>query len=166
MPIYLGGHPCASHSERSTSATYCASLTRTGTRRTLLGGTVASVLGGATLLAAPTSVFADETWCDVDPPVLIRTPDGNHRIVYLTDSGPARYRTQLVHPEIEYDVSAVRGQQATGVSLTVTVNASQGQAFAVQSEVWSGPRKTGELLSSCVGSADSPIRHTFRLDVP
>ncbi|HET7769166.1 MAG TPA: hypothetical protein VFN74_10375 [Chloroflexota bacterium] len=131
-------------------------------RVTLLAALLA--LSGVFGSAAP--VLASETWCDVDPPVLIKTPEGNLRVVYVVSSGPVVYLPQLLVPRIDYEVRSVSGGGATAVRLDVTVaRGLLGERYDVKSEVWSGPARTGELLSVENGTAGEPMRHRFRLNV-
>lgn len=126
---------------------------------------LAAILALSGLAGGAVTAAASDTWCDADPPVLIRTPGGNLRIVYVVSSGPVQYLPQLVVPAIDYDVRAVAGDQ-TQVRLDVTVSRGLlGQGYAVRSEVWSGPARTGTLLSTEYGEAGEAMRHRFRLDV-
>ena len=121
-------------------------------------------LSGVFGSAAP--VLASETWCDVDPPVLIKTPEGNLRVVYVVSSGPTVYLPQLLVPAIDYEARSVSGGDATAVRLDVTVSRGLlGERYGVKSEVWSGPARTGELLSVEHGTAGEPMRHRFSLNV-
>jgi len=116
------------------------------------------------LAAAP--AFASETWCDVDPPVLIGTPGGNVRMVYVVDSGPIQYLAQLLVPSVSYETRSIQDGGATRVTVDVTVHPLLGLGFPVHSEIWSGPLRTGTLLSARDGSAGTPTHHVFVLDVP
>jgi hypothetical protein len=127
---------------------------------------LAAILAVSGVFGSAAPVLASETWCDVDPPVLIQTPEGNLRIVYVVSSGPALYLPQLLLPAIDYEVRSVSRGDGTAVRLDVTVaRGLLGQGYAVKSEVWSGPARTGELLSVEYGSAGEPMRHKFRLNV-
>jgi hypothetical protein len=127
---------------------------------------LAAMLALCGVLGSVGVVAANDTWCDADPPVLIRTPDGNLRIVYVVSSGPVQYLPQLVLPAIEYEVNSVASGDATQVRLDVTVKRGLlGESYAVRTEVWSGPVRTGTLLSSEYGNAGDAIRHSFRLNV-
>jgi ribosomal protein S28E/S33 len=126
----------------------------------------ASVLSTLLLLATAVTAFATETWCDVDPPVLIRTPGGHARVVYVVSSGPTEHLVQLLLPTISYETHSVASGDATQVKLDVTVRDTDGHRHTVRSEVWSGPVRTGRLLSVLEGQSGSAMRHQFRLDVP
>lgn len=128
----------------------------------------ATLLGAAGALSTSGTAAANETWCDVDPPVVIRTPQGNLRVVYVVTSGPPLLLANLLLPAISYDVRPAEGGDATRVQLNVTVKGLLGLLGrqAVRSEVWSGPARTGDLLSSVDGVSDSPMRHSFKLDLP
>ena len=111
-------------------------------------------------------VLASETWCDTDPPVLITTPAGNLVVVYVANAGPVEHITQLLVPAIDTSTRAVAGGLATQVRLTVTVTDTDGHRHAMRSEVWTGPLRTGKLLSSVSGSIGEPLQHQFRLEMP
>jgi hypothetical protein len=148
MQISLGGHTRSAGS----------------TRRALFGSAVASALAGATLLAGATTVAADETWCDVDPPVLIRTPGGNNVVVFVADGGADAYRDWLKRPQITYTVTRAPGRR-TQVDLGVVIPAADGVAFPMRSRVWSSPGQGGVLLSERIGVAGETLGHSFQLDV-
>ena len=134
---------------------------------------VATLFGAAGALSLSGTAAASETWCDVDPPVVIRTPEGNLRVVYVVTSGPPQLLASLLLPAIDCEVRPAQGGEATRVQLSVTVKDTLGLGGllglsgrqAVRSEVWSGPARTGELLSSVDGVSGSPMRHSFKLDV-
>lgn len=127
---------------------------------------LAAILALSGVLGSAGGAAASDTWCDVDPPVLIETPEGNLRIVYVINSGPVQYLPQLLVPAIDYEVRPVGDIAATQVRLNVTVSRGLlGQSYMVKSEVWSGPLRTGELLSTVYGRAGEVMRHPFRLNV-
>lgn len=127
---------------------------------------VATVLGLLLLQTGVAPAFASETWCEPDPPVLITTPAGNRRVVYVVDAGPAEFLAQLLTPTISYDARSVQNGAATQVALDVTVPLALGETFPVHSEVWTGPQRTGTLLSSRDGAAGTLMHHVFILDLP
>src|SRR5688572_5128408 len=107
---------------------------------------LAAILALSGVFASAGPALASETWCDIDPPVLIQTPEGNLRIVYVVSSGPVIHLPQLLVPAIDYEVRPAARGEATSVRLDVTVaRGLLGQRYAVKSEVWSGPLRTGEL---------------------
>ena len=126
----------------------------------------AAVLGLVALQLAAVPALASETWCDTDPPVLVQTPGGDVRIVFVVDSGPIQYLTQLLTPSVSTEVRSVQSGAATQVSVDVTVRPLLGMTFPVHSEIWSGPLRTGSLLSTRDGSAGTAMHHVFILDVP
>jgi hypothetical protein len=136
------------------------------TRRSLLVGAVAGAASVTTVLAAAGTAAADETWCELDPPVAIRTPAGRVRVVFVTDSGPAEYRRQLMNPDIEYSVRSADRGAATEVRMTVTIRNVDDNHVPTRSEVWTGPNRSGQLLSSKEGHMGRPITHNFKLDLP
>jgi len=127
---------------------------------------VGTVLGLSLLQIGAAPAFAGDTWCEPDPPVLITTPAGNHRVVFVVDAGPAEFLAQLLSPTISYGTRSVQNGAATQVSLDVTISPAPGQTFPVHSEVWTGPNRTGTLLSSRDGTAGTAMHHLFILDVP
>jgi hypothetical protein len=127
---------------------------------------LAAILALSGVLGSAGSATASDTWCDVDPPVLIETREGNLRIVYVVSSGPVLYLPQLLNPAIDKEVRSVADGEATQVKLDVTVSPGLlGESYAVRSEVWTGPLRTGTLLSIEHGRAGEAMRHRFRLNV-
>ena len=140
------------------------------TRRALLRGI--GPWSGAAVCAAYLSVFpspaagADsEDWCDVDPPVLIRTPRGSHVIVFVANAGPIEHIVTLALPHVEQHVTPTTDYPGTEVRLLVTSADSHGHGHTMASEVWTGPARTGERLSQRAGVMGHPIEHVFRLYV-
>jgi hypothetical protein len=126
---------------------------------------LAAVLALAGVFGGAAPALASDYWCDVDPPVVIFTPEGRVRIVYVVNGGPVLYLPQLVLPEISYDVDPA-GPDMTKVELNVKVSRGLlGAGFDVRSQVWSGPAGTGTLLSTVYARAGETLRHTFRLNV-
>ena len=127
---------------------------------------LAAILALSGVFGSTGTVLASDTWCDIDPPVLIQTPEGNLRIVYVVSSGPVVYLPQLLLPAIDVDVRPASGGDATAVRLDVTVSRGLlGQRYGVKSEVWTGPARTGTLLSTEYGTAGEAMHHKFRLNV-
>ena len=118
---------------------------------------------GTALTATP--AHAEDTWCDADPPVAIVTPAGNLRIVYVVNGGPLLHVAQLVAPAISYRTHSTQGGERTLVHMDVTVANTDWHAHAYSSEVWTGPARTGTLLSRETGTMGKPVRHQFTLDV-
>jgi hypothetical protein len=131
--------------------------------RVLLSALVAGLL---LLFGTVGAVWAEETWCDTDPAVVIRTPAGNTVVVFVTDAGPIEHRTDLLHAAVDVDTQSVAGGAATQVRLTVTIPSSDGGQYAVHSEVWTAASRGGTLLSSADGLAGAALTHRFRLDIP
>ncbi len=124
-----------------------------------------AALALAALLGLTGRAGASETWCDVDPPVVIQTPDGNLQIVYVEIAGPLAHVAQLLAPAISYQVKPSAGD-GTKVDMTVTVADVDGHQHEVQSEVWTGPGGTGTLLASDTGRTGSPMPLSFKLGIP
>jgi hypothetical protein len=118
---------------------------------------------GTALLASP--AHAEDTWCDADPPVLITTPGGSVRIVYVVNAGPLLHAAQLLTPAITYRTYSTHGGTKTMVQLDVTVANWDGHGHAMRSEVWTGLARTGTLLSGESGTMGRTVRHQFTLDV-
>lgn len=128
---------------------------------------MAALLGTTGALGLSGTAAAGETWCDVDPPVAIRTPQGNLVVVWVVTSGPPLLLANLLLPHIEHEVRPTEGGDATRVTMDVTVKDTLGLAGRqpVKSEVWTGPLRTGRLLSSATGLSGEAMRHRFKLDV-
>ncbi|HEU5317940.1 MAG TPA: hypothetical protein VFX49_17645 [Chloroflexota bacterium] len=126
----------------------------------------ASALGFALLARGALPAHAGETWCDTDPPVVVKTPGGETRVVFVVMAGPAERLVDLLRASTAYEVRPVQGGAATQVELAVTVADPAGQGYAVRSEVWTGPNGTGERLSKRTGRAGAAMRHVFTLNVP
>ncbi|HEU5317157.1 MAG TPA: hypothetical protein VFX49_13695 [Chloroflexota bacterium] len=128
---------------------------------------MAAVLGATGALGVSGIAAAGETWCDIDPPVAILTPGGNLAVVYVVTSGPPLLLANLLAPAITYEVKPAESGDATRVAMDVTVKdpvAPDGHQN-VRSEVWTGPARTGRLLSAAEGLSGAPMRHHFKLDV-
>ena len=125
---------------------------------------VASAVLALAVESAP-PVHAD-TWCEIDPPVVITTPAGNTVIVYVVNGGSAAHALQLLAPTVSYTVAPVAGGTATQVKLSVLIADPDGHAHPVQSQVWSGPAMTGTLYASASGTAGKALQLTFRVDIP
>ena len=123
-----------------------------------------AALALAMLLGLAGPAGASETWCDVDPPVMIQTPAGNMIVVYVETAGPLVHVAQLLAPAISYQVKPSGG--GSKVDMSVTVADLDGHQHDVQSEVWTGPDRTGTLLASGAGQMGSPMRLSFRLAIP
>lgn len=128
---------------------------------------MAALLGATGALGLSGTAAAGETWCDIDPPVAIVTPGGNLAVVYVVTSGPPLLLANLLAPAITYEVRPSESGDATRVAMDVTVKDPLGVYGHqdVRSEVWTGPARTGRLLSSVEGLSGSPMRHRFKLDV-
>jgi hypothetical protein len=174
MPMSLGEHTRTTRTTRTGSMPAAGSAS--ATRRTLFGSALAGAVGAAAMLAGATPAFADETWCDVDPPVLIRTPGGNNVVVFVVDAAADQYRDWLKRPQIAYAVIRTMGSTSptgaadptgrrTQVDLEVVIPLADGLPFPVRSGVWSSPGQHGVLFSERVGVAGETLRHTFWLDV-
>ncbi|MGH2354216.1 MAG: hypothetical protein ACRDJN_21635 [Chloroflexota bacterium] len=136
----------------------------------------------AVLLTPATPGFAEETWCEVDPPVVIETPAGNQVTVYVLNAGPVEHAVQLITPTITYTTKPVQDGTATAVTMRVRIADVDGHGHHVRSRVWSGPAPQGlqslrslqsaqesaqgRVYSERPGKAGSDIWHEFVIDVP
>jgi hypothetical protein len=135
--------------------------------RRLWLGLVAGVLLLAGIAVPASPALAGDTWCDVDPPVILLTPAGNLVIVYVTDSGPLLHTASLLLPRITSNVQPANNGTATDVTLTVTVpNDLLGSHYGVASEVWSGPLRLGTRYARQTGYAGEPLQLHFTVNVP
>jgi hypothetical protein len=124
-------------------------------------------VSAALLLFGTVAVAAADVYCDTDPPVVIVTPAGNRAAVYVSNGGSAEHVASLLAPSISYTVKPVESGRATSVHLTVTVpDDALGSGYAVRSEAWSGPLRTGTRYDSETGFSGQPITLQFKLDVP
>ena len=123
--------------------------------------------GIALALGSAGQASAGETWCDVDPPVVLTTPGGNTVVVYVDNSGPVQHLASLLHPAITANVQPSEGGSATLVQLTVTIpDDLLGSHYAVASQAWSGAAETGRLYADRSGYSDQPLLLQFKLNVP
>jgi hypothetical protein len=125
---------------------------------------VASVLLAWAAWPAPPAQA--DTWCEVDPAVVVTTPAGNTVVVYVVNGGPLEHALQLAAPTISHTVAPLAGGAATQVKLSVLVADPDGHAHPVQSQAWSGPAMTGTLYASASGAAGKALQLTFRVEVP
>ena len=125
------------------------------------------LLVGNMLVGSVPPAFAADTWCDVDPAVVLTTPAGNLVVVYVVDGGPIEHTASLLAPRITATTQPVQGGTATKVTLDVVVpNDLLGSHYAVTSQVWSGPVQLGTLYDSQSGFAGQAVQLHFTLNVP
>ena len=140
-------------------------------KRTLLGILTAFLLAAPAggLLPVATTVHAAAEWCDVDPPVLIVTPQGRVVTVYAL-IGAQKLTTSLLTElsKISYTVAPANNGAATQVTLTVTVNkllllapAGTPTRLTVSSSLWG----SGTTYGTATGAVGSPMTVTFLLPV-
>ena len=130
---------------------------------------VALVLLGA-ILGSATSAQAAE-WCDTDPLLIIRTPDGELVTVYLLVGAwgvvhlPAAQAASLL--TASEPVEATSGGHALRVTVNVTVpNDLFGSGFPTRAAVSSGPMGTGTIYATAEGTSGSSMRLRFTLPIP
>lgn len=121
-------------------------------------------------LAAPAPVArASEEWCEIDPVVVVKTPQGNVVPVYVTSAAPSpKYLPQLLTAKLSHETRPARGGRATVVWLEVDIpsDALSGDDFRTRSIVSTGPLATGTILATADGLSGRAVRLTFDLDVP
>jgi hypothetical protein len=129
--------------------------------------TRAALLSLALLATAAPVAQAGDSWCDFDPPILVKTPGGNNVMVHVTNGAlGAQHLDALKDAEITY-VATPAGLGATAVVVTVVVpNDSFGSGFATRSTASSGPYGAGTIYASATGSAGTPMQLSFTLNVP
>ena len=120
------------------------------------------------LAAAPSSASAGDTWCDVDPLVVVTTPKGNRVPIYVTTSAlGVQHAPSLVVQAMAYSARPTNGGTATYVGLVVTVpNDTFGSGYLTRTKASSGPLGTGKLHGTAEGRAGSGMFMSFILPVP
>ena len=77
----------------------------------------------AAALAAPMAAQAADEWCDIDPPVIVRTPKGRLVTVYALIGAKGGLLASLLNElaAISYTVAPANNGTATLVTLSATV---------------------------------------------
>jgi hypothetical protein len=120
------------------------------------------------MLATPATAGAGETWCDVDPLVVITTPRGNRVQVFVTTGARGvQHSPALLTQRITYTTRPEREGTATSVRMTVLVpNDGFAHGFAARTKASSGPLGSGTLHAAAEGIAGKPMQMSFTLNVP
>ncbi len=128
-------------------------------------GLFVAVLGPA----APARAAAE--WCDTDPLLLIRTPDGQLVSVYVlvgalgAEHLPAAQAASLLTTSDTVETTA--GGRATRVTVTVVVpDDLLGSGFPTRAATSTGPLGTGTVYATAEGISGAPMTLRFTLDVP
>jgi hypothetical protein len=125
------------------------------------------------VLGTPSTASAGETWCDVDPVVVVTTPQGNQVPVFVTTGARgAEHAPAVLAQSITYTTEPAREGTATHVRMTVVVpgdavpSDAPEKRFDTRTKASSGPLGSGTLHSTAEGSAGKPMQMSFTLDVP
>ncbi len=118
-----------------------------------------------------TSALAGAEWCDTDPLVLIRTPDGHIVPVFLLVGArglvhlPAAQAASLL--ATSHTVESVHGGRATRVTVTVQVPDDLFERnFPTRAAISSGPLGSGKVHATTEGKSGKPMTLRFTIPVP
>jgi hypothetical protein len=144
----------------------------TSTRRRAFAGVIPTLAAAGGLLAGaaalPTPAAAADDWCDIDPPVIVKTPRG--RLVTVFANIGAKGLTPALLAElsrITYTVTSTNGGKATKVDMYVTVPRTLllfGTAPA-RVKVTSLALGLGTFYGSGTGVSGTPMHVSFVLPV-
>jgi hypothetical protein len=125
------------------------------------------LLAIALMLVTMPVATASSQWCEVDPLLVLTTPQGSSVPVYVTTAGNgAEHVAAVTAAQISYNVSPSANGKMTLVTVTVFVPQDQFGPFAIKSTVSSGALGTGVTYASAAGVSGKPSKLTFVLDVP
>ena len=131
---------------------------------------VATILLAA-LLGPGTPAVAAAEWCDTDPVLLIRTPDGGVVAAYLLVGAlgaqhlPAALAASVL--AAAEPLEATGGGRALRVTATVTVPHDLfDRGFPTRALVSSGPLGTGTVYAATEGTSGAPMTLRFTLPAP
>jgi hypothetical protein len=118
------------------------------------------------LWASPTVAHAGDQWCEDDPLVVIKTPQGALVPLYVTNGARGlEHLPSVTLASVTYSVKA--SGHGTTVDLAVTVPGGLlDPTFETRSTVSTGPFKTGAIFATASGYSREPMRMQFKLDVP
>jgi hypothetical protein len=140
-------------------------------RRRAVGTALVRTAGAAALAAAvghgvPVARAWDE-WCDSDPLLVIRTPEGRLVTVYclIGVSGPTEVVAGLVGNLTPASTVAPAGKQ-TRVTVTATVPCGGGHGFRTRMKVTSKALGMGTVYGETTGTCGDPMAVSFLLPVP
>jgi hypothetical protein len=135
---------------------------------------LAAVFFSLMLLFAPAvqtvpTAFAGEEWCDIDPPVVIVTPQGHLATVYANIGSQGLLPSLLNElSQISYTVAPANGGTATQVTLTVTVRKTllTGSSTPTRVKVSSLLLGLGNVYGSANGTVGKPMTVKFLINTP
>ena len=133
-----------------------------------MGTAAATAAGVAVLLrAAPAAEAADE-WCDIDPPVIIRTPKGRLVTVYALIGAQGLLAALLNElAAVSYTVASANNGTATLVTLKATVHKTLlTGSCPTRVKVTSGLLGLGTSYGEATGTAGTSMTVKFLLNVP
>ena len=138
-------------------------------RRRWMGAALVRTAGAAALAAAaghgvPVARAWDE-WCDSDPLLVIRTPEGHFVTVYCLIGvyGPTAVVAGLVGNLTPAYTVAAAGHR-TKVTVTATVPCGAGTGFRTRMKVTSAPLGLGTEHGRTEGTCGAPLAVSFFLD--
>lgn len=120
------------------------------------------------VMVAPVASAASGEWCDIDPVVIVRTPEGNLVPIYNTNGVQGlQNQPALLLPKVSYTVKPTDGGRATLVTMDVTLpEGIYGRDFATRTVISTGPMGTLKVLGKAQGESGKPMRVQFTLDTP
>ena len=126
---------------------------------------ILAVLPAVTL--APAALAGSSEWCDLDPIVIVRTPQGNLVPIYNTNGVQGlENQPALLLPKVSYTAQPAEGGK-TLVKMEVTLpEGLYGRDFATRTVISTGPMGTLNVLGRAQGQSGRPMRVQFTLDTP
>jgi hypothetical protein len=118
-----------------------------------------------------TSAQAGAEWCDTDPLILIRTPDGQIVLVFILVGArglehlPAAQAASLL--ATSHTVESTSGGRATQVTVTVEVPDDLFErGFPTRAAITSGPLGSGKVHADTEGKSGQPMILRFTIPIP
>lgn len=130
---------------------------------------VASVVVLALMAAFAPATFGSIFWCEDDPLVKIKTPQGSVVNVHVTNYGEGAENLRYVqNAKIDWVATPTRDGRGTRVEITVLVpnNPETGEPFRVRSVASSLESGEGVVWDKERGWSGEPLKLSFRLNVP
>lgn len=126
-----------------------------------------ALVGGPAALPAHADVArAGEKWCEVDPLLVVTTPQGNTvPLFYLTGVQSLAHTPATLLPTAAYTVQPAAGGTRVVVDVTVP-DGPLGTAFPTRVTASSGPWGTLTVYGRAEGTSGRPMRVAFHLPVP
>ena len=125
--------------------------------------------------AAAQGADAIAEWCEVDPPLVVRTPGGRVVVLHVTNYGLGREHLRAVRRATISSTTSPAGSAPAGapragaflvrVVVEVPLGAG-GERFPTKSVVSTRPFAKGTVLAEASGHSGGPMRMEFRLDEP